>query len=80
MIEFKNPPSAGKNTGPRQATLDILNALQSRPGEWALIKRDVTPAAMTIWKRRENIEVRSSSIGKPKGKCDLYARWIGAES
>ncbi|MDN4644969.1 hypothetical protein [Arthrobacter sp. PsM3] len=76
MIEFKNPPkNPGRGIHPE--TQAILDALQSRPGEWALIKTDVSAAAGTNWKKREGFEVRSSSIGKPRGKWDIYARWIG---
>ena len=75
-IEFKNPP---ERTGRGQApeTTAILDALQSRPGDWALIKKDVSSAAGTSWKKREGLEIRVSSIGKAAGKWDIYARWIG---
>ena len=76
-IEFKNPPArTGRGQAPE--TKAILGALQSRPGDWALIKTDVSSAAGTIWKKREGLEVRMSSIGKANGKWDVYARWIGA--
>lgn len=76
-IEFKNPPTSDARKGPRGETLSIIAALQSRPGEWALIKADVSAAVGTQWKQREGLEVRTSSIGKPKGKWDIYARWVG---
>ena len=77
MIEFKNPPTSNGRKGPREKTQIILDALQSRPGEWALIKKDVTASSGTNWKKREGLEVRVSSIGKPEGKWDIYARWVG---
>ena len=80
MIEFKNPPAARGNSGPRQETLDIIAALQSRPGEWALIKKDSSAAITTQWKKREGIEAKSSTIGKLAGKVDVYARWVGVRS
>ena len=78
MIVFKNPPqSAHGNSGPRDKTVQILSALQSRPGEWALIKEDVSAATGTLWNKRPGIEARSSSIGKTNGRYDIYARWVG---
>lgn len=77
MIEFKNPPAqAGRGrSAETQATLD---ALQSRPGEWALIKTDVSAAAGSTWKKH-GLEVRVTSIGKAPGKWDVYARWVVAK-
>jgi len=77
-IEFKNPP-ARKKVEPRVGaeTQSIIDALQSRPGEWALIKKDVNPNSTTWWKKRPGIEAKSSTIGKPKNRVDVYARWIG---
>jgi hypothetical protein len=75
-IEFKNPP-AHKGRGRATETQAILDALQSRPGEWALIKTDMSAASGTVWKRHEGLEVRVTSIGKAKGKWDIYARWTG---
>jgi len=77
-IEFKNPPVSekpGRGIGPEtQAT---INALKARPGEWALIKKDVNPSVSTWWKKRAGIEAKASTIGHAKGRCDVYARWIG---
>jgi len=75
-IEFKNPP-ARTVRGQAPETTAILDALQSRPGDWALIKTDVSAAAGSAWSKRDGIEVRVTSIGKPKGKWDIYARWVG---
>ena len=79
MIEFKDPPKpsrrAGRDIGPE--TRSIIVALKSRPDEWALIKEDVFVSASTWWKKRPGIEAKASTIGKPKGKCDVYARWVG---
>lgn len=75
-IEFKNPP-ASTGRGIAAETLIIISTLQSRPGEWAVIKTDVSPATGHLWSKRDGIEVRTSSIGKPKGKVDVYARWVG---
>ena len=49
MIEFKNPPTSNGRKGPREKTQIILDALQSRPGECALIKKDVTASSGTNW-------------------------------
>jgi hypothetical protein len=78
-IEFKNPPKSKGNSGPRAETKIIIDTLQSRPGEWALIKRDVSRAAGSLWKKRPGIEAKASSIGKSEGKFDLYARWVGVQ-
>jgi len=80
-IEFKNPPK-GKTTarGVGPETQAIIDALRSRPGEWALIKQDVNPNITQSWKRRPGIEAKSSTVGKPKNKCDVYARWIGEDA
>jgi hypothetical protein len=75
-IEFKNPP-VSRGRGVAEETQLIIDALQARPGEWALIKRDVSTASASAWNKREGFEARASSIGKPKGKWDVYARWVG---
>jgi hypothetical protein len=78
QIEFKNPPvSEAKKRGAGADTLAVIEALKSRPGEWALIKQDVNVNACSWWKKREGIEAKASTIGKPKNKCDVYARWVG---
>lgn len=78
MIEFKNPP---KSTAPKRGigteTQAIIDALKARPGEWALIKKDVNVGVSTWWKKRTGIAAKASTIGHPKGKCDVYARWVG---
>ena len=80
-IEFRNPP-VGKTTsrGIGSETQAIIDALRSRPGQWALIKSDVNPNTTQWWKKRPGIEAKSSTIGKPKNKCDVYARWVGEEA
>lgn len=78
MIEFKNPPvSEARKRGIGKDTLAIIAALKARPDEWALIKRDTYPNTTTWWKKRPGIQAKSSTIGKPKGMCDVYARWVG---
>jgi hypothetical protein len=80
-IEFKNPP-LGKTTtrSVSSETQAIIEALRGRPGEWALIKQDVSISATTWWKKRPGLEARSSTIGKAKNKCDVYARWVGEDA
>jgi len=78
-IEFKNPPAV-TGRGRAVETQNILDALHSRPGAWALIKTDVSAASGTAWKKHEGLEVRVTSIGKAKGKWDVYARYIGGQS
>ena len=78
MIEFKTPPEPKNMTQRRGArTQAILDALTARPGEWALIKEDTYPATTSWWKKQSGIEAKSSTIGKPKGRVDVYARWVG---
>lgn len=79
MIEFKNPPTAKvvRRVGPE--TQAILDALKARPGQWALIKEDTNPNTTSWWKKRPGIEAKSSTIGKPKNRVDVYARWVGAK-
>ena len=75
-IVFKNPPTPNRR-GPSPETQGIIVALKARPGEWALVKEDVSAAAGTAWKKRDGFQVKVSSIGKPEGKWDIYARWVG---
>jgi hypothetical protein len=77
-IEFKNPPKStapGRGYGPE--TADIIAALTARPGEWALIKKDVNVNTTQWWKKLPGIEAKSSTIDKPKNRCDVYARYVG---
>lgn len=77
-IEFKNPPeSTASKRGNGEETQAIIDALQARPGEWALIRKDVNPNATAWWKKKPGIEAKSSTIDKPKNKVDIYARWVG---
>lgn len=78
-IEFKNPPKPSKPAGkPIGAeTQAIIDALKARPGEWALIKKDVNPNTSSWWKKRPGVEAKASTIGHAKNKCDVYARWVG---
>lgn len=78
QIEFKNPPvTEAKKRGMGADTLAVIEALKARPGEWALIKKDVNVNAASWWKKRPGIEAKSSTIGKPKNRCDVYARYVG---
>jgi hypothetical protein len=80
-IEFKNPPvSEISKRGLGAETQSVIDALKARPGEWALIKKDVNPSVSTWCKKHAGIEAKASTIGHPKGKCDVYARWVGATS
>lgn len=79
MIEFKNPPAQNRR-GVSQETQDIIDALRSRPGDWALIKKDSTASIATFWNKKPGIEAKSSSIGKKNGKSDIYASWVGEAS
>ena len=80
-IQFKNPPerkaAAKRPHTPR--TQGVLDALAARPGEWALITEDTYPATTSWWKKQPGIEAKSSTIDKPKGKVDVYARWVGGD-
>ena len=78
-IEFKNPP-VKKGRSESQETLEIISALQSRPGDWALNKANASLGMATFWNRKQGIEAKSSTIDKAQGKCDIYARWVGEES
>lgn len=78
MIEFKNPPT-GRSRGASQETLDIIAALQTRPNEWALIKRDASVGTVSHWNKRPGLEAKGVTSGKAKGKSDIYARWVGVE-
>lgn len=77
-IEFKNPPARTewkREVSPETAA--ILATLEAHPGEWALIKKDVNVSVSTWWKKRPGLEAKASTIGKPKSKCDVYARYVG---
>lgn len=77
-VTFQNPPAPAKWVHPvSEATQAILDALQSRPGEWALIKENVNVNVSTWWKKRPGIEAKASTVGKTKNKCDVYARYVG---
>jgi hypothetical protein len=77
-LTWQNPPARKKQTyTSRPETQAIIDALKSRPGEWALIKKDVSVNTTTWWKKRPGIEAKSSTMGKPQGKCDVYARYVG---
>lgn len=80
-IQFKNPPERKpREARPHSArTQGVLDALAARPGEWALITEDTSPATTTWWRKQPGIEAKSSTIGKPKGKVDVYARWVGVK-
>lgn len=79
-IQFKNPPaSTTRPTRRSPETQAVFDALQARPGEWALLREDTYPATTTWWKKQPGIEAKSSTIGKPKGKVDVYARWVGVK-
>ena len=81
MIEFKNPPvGATTKRSIGAETQAVIDELKARPGEWALIKTNVNPSVSTWWKKRAGIEAKASTIGHPKGKCDVYARWVGEAS
>ncbi len=80
-IQFKNPPAPKKAPGRLRSsrTQGVIDALAARPGEWALITEDTYPATTTWWKKQPGIEAKSSTIDKPKGKVDVYARWVGVK-
>lgn len=77
-LVWQAPPTRKKQTYPvSPETQAIIDALMSKPGEWALIKKDVNVNASTWWKRRPGLEAKASTAGKPKNKCDVYARYVG---
>lgn len=76
-IKFQNPPAPSRGRGKSHETQQIITALKARPGEWALIKENVASANGTTWNKREGFEARIVGIGKPKGKYDIYVRWVG---
>ncbi|KQQ97995.1 hypothetical protein ASF74_14770 [Arthrobacter sp. Leaf145] len=80
-VTFQNPPAPTKWVKPvSEETQAILDELQSRPGEWALIKENVNVNVSTWWKKRQGIEAKASTVGKAKNKCDVYARYVGKEA
>lgn len=72
-IEWAEPPGPiySRGTAAIQATVE---ALKQRPGQWAIILRN-THAARGDRYKKMGCEVTTRSAGKPKGKCDIYARW-----
>ena len=79
-LKFQAPPKTKyvRPLGPE--TQAVMDQLQANPGEWALIKENVNVSVSTWWKRRPGIEAKASTIGKPKSKCDVYARWVGGKA
>lgn len=54
----------------------LVEALQSRPGKWALVREDA-PASSAKYLEMKGCIVRTSSIGKNyrSGRADVYAKW-----
>ena len=77
-IQWKTPPVAPKQGySPEAETQEIMDALRSNPGNWALIKEDTYPNTTSRWKKRPGFEAKSSKVGKTNGKGDVYARYVG---
>lgn len=79
-IKFQNPPTTNyeRPIGPEKQA--VLDTLKGRPGEWALIRENVNVNVSTWWKKQHGIQAKASTIGKDKGKCDVYARYVGEEA
>lgn len=80
-IEFGTPPPVTRATGPREATLAVLEALEARPGEWAKVEKDVAPAAGAKY-RKLGCETRldRTRADLVAGKVDLWARFVDEDT
>ena len=74
------PPKAGGRRPSATFPRATEDALRAHPGRWALIAKDVAAsAAGWLSESRPGFEFtsRSAGLGYPKGRGDIYARFIG---
>lgn len=83
QLEWAEPPAPSRRGSGRSDEIDgIVRALQSRPGQWAIVaKEQRTGSGHSVWRKRPGIEAVSRPIpgGEGKGKrWNIYARWVPA--
>jgi hypothetical protein len=81
-IVWADPPP--KACGSRRASATFPrateDALRAHPGRWALVAKDVALSSVGwLSASRPGFEFtsRSAGLGYPKGRGDLYARFVG---
>jgi hypothetical protein len=83
MVKFQDPPPA--KTGPHAGGwFQIAAELKARPGEWAIVRENVTSNISTYIRRggsaafvpAGSFEATARRNGTP-GRVDIYARYVG---
>lgn len=70
MVEFKDPPPAGRGAKGRWVT--ILEPLVQAPGRWAKIATYTTPEE--AWDAADNLRRRNVLIPKPDANWEFISR------
>jgi hypothetical protein len=86
-VVFEEPPPPAQRGGPKSKWPGIFDELRKNPGEWAIVRRDVTPNYATLIRKGQ---VPGCSAGEFEARCvmvpgtnrvaELYARYVGASS
>lgn len=81
-VEWGDPPPGDRR---RTAWDEVADELRTRPGVWALVARDRSPATarsitmamLSSFQPAGTFEARTANRNKEKNRCDIYARFVG---
>lgn len=74
-IVWQDPPETPRGMSGR--CRQFVEALKSRPGEWALYPTPMSSAGSATTYRTTYPEVEWTVRVRPDRKYDMYGRWIG---
>ena len=83
-IKWEEPPRAAAGRGADSELEAILDALRSRPGEWALIREGTHNSFAANIRNGHGLWIRgefdATQRKRDDGKFDVWARYVGGQS
>lgn len=76
-IVWQAPPVLDRSQQRNGRVKEFVDALKSRPGEWALYPDPVRGPSNVSVNRKRFPGTEWTSRRRPDRKYDLYARWVG---
>lgn len=82
-INWQEPPFTESGPSATAKWDDVREALRKKPGKWALIAPGCTTSLASQWRKSPSwawFELTCRRGDNPRGKADIYARYVGSAS
>lgn len=73
-IKWETPAAAASGPGSKSRYAGIVEQLQARPGQWAVVSENASPTITRYLRDRYGLEAMSRGVKNGRAE-KIYARW-----